>query len=83
MGGERAGAPHQQREEESEEPPRPRLPAPVAQGLTPEVFPGAQCSRAQVAPLPRPGASSAMTLVGPGWGARGTSEHCKAASQVA
>ena len=42
---------HQQREEESEEPPRSCLPALVAQGLTPKVFPGAQCSRARVWPL--------------------------------
>ena len=76
MGGERAGALGERRltsgEEESEEPPRSHLPPRVAQGLTPKVFPAPSVLEPGVAPLPWPGASSAMTLVGPGWGAGGT-----------
>ena len=70
--GTRGAQAYQRHEEESEEPPRSHLPPRVAQGLTPKVFPAPSVLEPGVAPLPWPGASSAMTLVGPGWGAGGT-----------
>lgn len=50
--GTRGAQAYQQREEESEEPPRSHLPALVAQGLTPKVFP------APSVPEPRCGPSA-------------------------